>query len=355
MAIERLIDSTRRFLLEAIKEQVFPGCVLGLKLGRETAVNPLGRFTYDRNSPQVTEQTIYDVASLTKAIPVSTLALKLIEDGMLNREGKLISFVPEFTGSYRDLITINHLLTHTLDFSFRLSDIKDSGPEGILGTILSSDLRSKPGERFCYANATSILLGLVLERCTGKAIDLLASEIFFNPLGMNSTFFHNDKISREMIAPTEIDPWRGGVVQGEVHDESAWVMRPRVVGSAGLFSTVPDMLRFVSMLLEGGILDGRRYFKQETVRVMYTNQLSTEAGTETGLGWELNQKSFMGELRGRPVFGKTGFTGCAIIADPEKNAGIVLLCNHIFPRRRENRDQINRIRIGLADIVFSGL
>ena len=348
-----MIDRIRDCLSRAVSSGVFPGCAAGVVYKGRTEVVTAGRLTYDPESPAVMKDTVYDAASLTKAVPVSCLALKLIESGRLSRSEHLVRYVPEVCGPYRDLITVDHLLTHTIDFNFRLSDVKNEGPDGIMRAIFNVPMRFKPGEKFCYANATSILLGLLLECCTGKKLDILADETFFKPLGMNSTFFRNDSFSREKIAPTEIDPWRGGEVRGEVHDESAWVMRPGVVGSAGLFSTAPDMLKFIYMLLEGGEMGGKRFFRPETIQMMHTNQLSPGTGAHTGLGWELDQESFMGKNRSGSAFGKTGFTGCTIVIDPEKMAGFVLMCNHIYPRRRENRDQINRIRSGLADIVFS--
>lgn len=346
-----MIDQIRKDLQAAIDAHVFPGCVAGVYFGNRSQVLALGHLTYDSDSPLVTEETIYDVASITKAIPVSSLALKLLNDHLFSDSDRLIRYLPQFSGSYREKILIQHLLTQTLSFKFRLSDCKDMQSAGIMQKILTADFGCPPGTCFSYANATSILLGLLLEQCTGKTLDQAAAEYFFEPLAMNRTSFDVSKFDSDVIAPTEIDSWRGKLIQGEVHDESAWALRPKVVGSAGLFSTVPDLLTFVQMLIEEGTYGGRRFFNSETIFQMYTNQLSGK-DQWTGLGWELNQKSFMGRFCSESAFGKTGFTGCSVVIDPLKKAGVVFLSNHTYPRRRSSRDTINEIRCKIADNVW---
>ncbi len=349
-----MIDQIRKDLQAAIDAHVFPGCVAGVYSRNRSQVIALGHLTYDSDSPSVTEETIYDVASITKAIPVSSLALKLLNDHLIYTSDQLVSYLPQFSGSYREKILIQHLLTQTLSFKFRLSDCKDLQSAEIMQKILTADFDYPPGTCFSYANATSILLGLVLEHCTGKTLDQAAAEFFFEPLSMNRTSFDVSKLGSHNIAPTEIDSWRGKLIQGEVHDESAWALRPKVVGSAGLFSTVPDLLTFVQMLLEDGTYAGKRFFNPEIISQMYTNQLSGKDQC-TGLGWELNQKSFMGKFCSESAFGKTGFTGCSIVIDPLKKAAVVLLSNHTFPRRLGNRDIINEVRCKLADTVWKRL
>ncbi len=346
-------EAIKNYLRRCIEEKLFPGCVVGTIIRGRQEIIASGNLTYDTGSPEVTENSVYDVASITKAIPTSCLALKLVEEGRIGLQSRLIDFVPEFEGAFRDQIRIEHLLMHTLDFNFRLSDKKALPPREILGSIFKARLRTSPGTAFCYANATSILLGLAVERICGMSLDKAAYHYFFGPLGMQTTTFFPEALNRSCIAPAEDDPWRGRVICGEVHDESAWALRPDVVaGSAGLFSAVPDLLRFLEMLINGGDSGGRRIFKPETVRLMHTNALPPELGFRAALGWELGQPEFMGIRCTASRFGKTGFTGCTFIADPSCNAGFVLLTNHTFPRRREDRSAINRARSALADMVF---
>lgn len=349
-----MIDQIKSIALEAIEQHLFPGCTIGVVAHDKKWFLSLGRFTYDSTSLSVSEESIYDVASLTKVVPVSLLAFMLIERKQLTFEQKLTVWVPEFTGGYRDAITIEHLLTQTLEFDLRLSACKDLASEEILGRILTAPLRSAPGTTYAYANATSILLGLVIERVLGLPLAVAAQELLFNPLSMHRTTFHPEQCNLHEIVPTELDPWRNRSVCGEVHDESAWALRPRVVGSAGLFSTAPDMLHVVTMLLHGG--DGLlgKLFLPETVRLMYREQ-NIPGGGAIGCGWERAQPSFMGSLCSASTIGKTGFTGCSMVIDPVHSVGLVLLCNHIYPRRRTDRTLINNVRASLADALFSGL
>jgi CubicO group peptidase (beta-lactamase class C family) len=338
----------------AIVEKVFPGCVVGVISGDGVRqVLSFGSHMYDPGSPAMHEDTIFDVASITKAIPTSSLALTLIDEGKLRPDDKLITYVPEFRNSYRESVRIRHLLTQTLDFGFRLSTYKDKKPDELLDAIFTAEFKAKPGTVFYYTNATSVLLGLVVERIYGKDLATLGREIFFGPMDMSRTTFYPETFAREEIAPTEIDPWRGRMIQAEVHDESAFALRSKMAaGSAGLFSTVPDILNFTEMLLHDGTFGGRRFFSVETLDVMQTNQVDIP-GVKTGLGWELDQPRYMGRHCSPYTIGKTGFTGCVCICDRIKHRGMVLLSNYTFPSRKTDMTMINSVRSDIADIVFS--
>ena len=336
---------------KAVADRVFPGCSVGILVNGTRWCRGFGRYTYDPASPAVTPDTVYDVASVTKAIPVALLALLCIDRGFCNPGDTMITFLPEYTGAFRDDITIRHLLTHTLDFGFRLSALRDKGSDAIIAQILGAPLASPPGTVYAYANATSILLGMVVERIMKLPLGVAAEKELFRPLQMNRTTFYPETLQRDMVVPTEIDRWRGRCIQGEVHDESAFALRPRVVGSAGLFSTAADIMLCTGMLLDGGYAGERFFFGRETVALMHTNACPVR-GVCTGFGWELNQPVFMGSRCGASTFGKTGFTGCSVVIDPVRKVSIVLLANHVFPHRRGDRSLINTIRAGLADRVY---
>ena len=346
-----VIDKISVLCKSAIDRKVFPGCVVGVVAVDEVWCRAFGRHTYEADAREVHEESIYDVASVTKAVPVALLALHCMDKGMLRIEDRLIDYLPECTGTYREQITIRHLLTHTLDFGFQLSAHRHLQRDDLMEKILAAPLRSIPGTVFSYANATSILLGMVIERVTGSTLDAVAERVLFGPLGMHRSGFFPERFESKEVVPTEFDPGRGRVVHAEVHDESAHALRPKVVGSAGLFSTVPDLLKVVRMLLDGGTCSGNRLFASETVALMGTN-CSPAAGTSAGAGWELSQPAFMGTRCSGRTFGKTGFTGCSMVIDPEARAGVVLLSNHVHPRRQPDRSVINTVRREVADEVF---
>lgn len=350
--MERKVNQIETRIERALDEQVFPGCVVGMvdSSGSRTVL-PFGQYTFEPDAPEVREHTVYDIASITKAIPVSSLALQLLEQEKLHLSDRLIQYVPEFNNPDRESVLISHLLTHTLPFRFPLSSMKNQSPEAMLQAIFETPFKNRPGSVFTYSNATSILLGLVIERICGESIDVAADRAFFTPLHMKETTFHPLQIlERADIVPTEIDDWRGGVVQGEVHDESAWAL-PWAAGSAGLFSTVPDLLIFLNMLLNCGTWRGMRFFSEETVRAMSTNQIS-QIGSCTGLGWELNQQHNMGRCCSDRTIGKTGFTGCMCICDLDKGLGMVLLSNCTYPKRKPDKELINSVRRDIADLIF---
>jgi len=344
-------------ITQVIEKKIFSACAVGVvKTNGDRFVVSGGKFTFDADAQVVQENTIFDVASITKSIPTSSLALKLIDEGRLRLEDKLINFVPEFHNSDRENVLIKHLLTQTLDYDFRLSVHKDKTPEEILDVIFTTEFKSRPGTKFFYTNATSILLGFVVERIYKESLDKLGEKCFFEPLEMVQTSFTPlQKFKKEEIVPTEVQEWRGGLVQGEVHDESAHVLRKKmVVGSAGVFSTVPDLLNFLEMLLNNGSSGGRKYFSSEIMKQIQTNQLA-DIGQHAGLGWELNQPCYMGKHCSDKTFGKTGFTGCVCVCDIEREVGFVILSNYTYPTRKPDAVLINKFRSDIADIVFKNL
>jgi CubicO group peptidase (beta-lactamase class C family) len=339
---------------KAIKDRIFPGCVIGIidEPEGKREILTFGRFKYGRNSEQITPHSIFDVASITKVIPTSSLALTLIDRNIINIDEKVSHWIPEMSGKYKNEITLFHLLTHTLHYNFSLSSLKQNRPEIILNKIFSAELQSPPGKKFFYCNTTSILLGLIIERILNKKLYELASEYFFKPLVMNNTKFWNEGYLKKKTVPTEIDSWRQRIIQGEVHDESAWVLsRIMTAGSAGLFSTAEDLLIFLKMLLNNGIYNNKRYFTKELLDLIAENQIA-EIEECTGLGWELNQRRYMGNTCSKKTIGKTGFTGCVIICDLEKKKGLVLLSNYTWPQRKRNASAINAVRKSIAEIVF---
>ncbi len=349
--MKKLIENR---ISKALENKVFPGCVIGVVDHKgQRFVWPFGQYTDEKNSKSISSDSIFDVASITKAIPTASLALKLIEEKLIKLNDRVADFIPELKNSYRDEIKISHLLTQTLDYGVRLSSYKDKTADEILEIIFGFELKSKPGTRFSYSNATSILLGLVIESIKGIKLDLLARDYFFDLLKMRDTTFHPQQLDKERVVPTERDPWRGRVVHAEVHDESAFLLSQKgvVVGSAGLFSTVSDLLNFLEMLLRGGMLAGNKIFSDKTISLLNQNWLQG-LSEETSLGWELNQKFYMGQLSSDQTIGKTGFTGCSCVIDFKKNKAFVLLSNYTYPHRKPNSSLIHEVRRDIADIVW---
>ena len=320
----------------AILDNVFPGCVIGIarSFDSETLVLPFGTLAYD-SEKKVTEDTLYDMASVTKSIPLAALAHIYIAQGKLNLTDLVRTYIPELrkdrAATIQDLLLYKvhgeplSLLAHLSAKEITLRVFEQGFPE----------LRGEPQ----YSNLPAFLLSIILERITGKGLAEQGDAVLFAPLGMTHTGFFPTAPNSE-IAPTEIVD--GKEIRGIVHDESARAFASEgiAVGHAGLFSTVPDMLLFIRALLSG------KY--PEVV-----------GGAQKGLGWQLNQKYFMGKRFGPRTFGKTGFTGASVVSDTDRGIALVILSNRTYPKRPSDsydiKSAINTFRSDVADIVFNRL
>ncbi|MCL1957255.1 MAG: beta-lactamase family protein [Fibromonadales bacterium] len=293
------------------------------------------------------QSSIFDCASITKSMPTGYLALKAIEKGILSLDTPVADVLPDFAAYHDRDAKVFHLLTHSLDYRFPMSSLKNLPPQEIWQRICAHKFEIAPGELFCYGNANSILLGKVLEAVYNTPLDKLAKEKVFEPLKMQSTGWHPlEWASASCIIPTEICPWRGRELRGETHDESAWKLEQEfgALGSAGVFSTAPDILTFLEHILKDDFLT------QKLMRNAFEGNTLLQQEC-TALGFELNNPKFMGNSPS-PVFGKTGFTGTSFICQPEKKFCLVILCNYTYPVRKPNADRINEFRRGVAELCY---
>jgi len=341
----------------AIKDKVFPGAVVGAFLGDGMEfIIPVGNFTYEKDSPKVKIDTIYDLASVTKMITTSSVLLKLLDLGDIELETKISDFLSDFGNlPNKDQVNVKHLLTYTLDLDIpSTASLINKEADEIMSILVKAPLKSKPGSMHIYTNSTAVISGLFIEKVTKKNLKELSKDFFYRPLEMSHTYFDIPEDLKNQIPPTEIDNyWRNRIIQGEVHDESTSFLQSKgyYLGAAGLFSNVPDLLVFMRMLLNEGTYNGRQFFSKDLVKEMHTNQLGS-IGEERGLGWDMNSKYKMGDLSSSNVFGHTGFTGSMVLCDPVQKVVIVMLSNRTFPKRPADGKAINEVRHDIADIVF---
>lgn len=321
----------------AIAEGAAPGGALAVgRYGRLVHMKGYGTLDTVKTSAPVDENTIYDMASLTKVIATTTAAMMLEEQGMLDLDRTVASYLPEFNAPDKAAITIRMLITHRGGLEAFAALYKEfKGRDQYLTQINLRPLRSTPGTETVYSDWDLILTQLVIEKITGQTLDQFVSEKVFVPLGMAATMFNPDSarfFSR--IAPTEIDSVRGGLVHGKVHDENAWAIGG-VSGHAGLFSSARDLSVFAQMLLNGGEYNGVRIVKSSTLARWTAPQSRTSS---RALGWDTPSKgSSAGNYFSPRSFGHTGFTGTSIWIDPEKNLFVILLTNRVNPTRNNNR------------------
>ncbi len=302
----------------------------------------------DTTAPQV--HTLWDMASLTKVVALTSVLMTLVEDRRLRLDAPVQRYIPEFTGRWKRGVTVRHLLTHSSGLpSWRPLYKETASAAAALALAIATPLDTLPGRRMVYSDLGAIILGEIARRITKSPLDLYARERIFGPLGMQETYFRPDTSERPRTAPTEIDPWRQRHLRGEVHDENAFALGG-VSGHAGLFGSAHDLARLARAYLNGGTLEGRRVWSQRTIdrftRVQNA-QLSHRA-----LGWETaNGSNSGGHFMSPNAFGHTGFTGTSMWIDPENDVFVILLSNRVNPTR-ENR-RITAVRTALADSVMS--
>ena len=328
------LDSLMRV---ALAEHVAPGASLAVgRHGRIVYMESFGRLDTASASPAVDENSIYDMASLTKVIATTTAAMILEEQGLLDLDRTVASYVPEFNAPDKATITVRHIVTHSGGLeAFAPLYRQFKGREQYLEQINLRPLKSLPGTATVYSDWDLILTQLIIEKITGQTLDRFVAERIFTPLGMASTMFAPDSAAFwTRIAPTEIDSARGGLVRGKVHDENAWAIGG-VAGHAGLFSSARDLTVFAQTLLNGGEYNGVRILKPATLARWTAPQSRTSS---RALGWDTpSTNSSSGNYFSPRSFGHTGFTGTSIWIDPERGLFVILLTNRVNPKRDNQR------------------
>ncbi len=355
-----------RLLQSAVADRAFPGAVLAIgRRGSLVRFRAFGQLSYEPGAPEVRTDTLWDLASLTKVVATTTVAMTLVDEGRLDLDARVADVVPEFSGGAKDRVRVRQLLTHTggLLWWDRLYE-QLRGRSAYLERILEMDLDYPPGTKMVYSDLGIILLSEVLQRVAGEPLEAMARRRVFEPLGMRDTQYRPSVGLRPRIAPTERDPWRGRVLLGEVHDENAFALEG-VAPHAGLFSTAGDLARFAQALLNGGELDGRSVVSRSAVE-LFTRRAGVAESTRA-LGWDTptNGKdprsstpgdpgySSSGSLLSPRSFGHTGFTGTSMWMDPDRELFLILLTNRVHPTR-ENR-RISKVRARVADAVVRAL
>ncbi|HWM92527.1 MAG TPA: serine hydrolase domain-containing protein [Thermoanaerobaculia bacterium] len=333
-------------LLERYQERgAFPGGVLAVGDGKGLIhLHPFGRLSYDEDAPAVTVATLYDLASLTKVVAATTMAMILVDEGRLDLDRPVQGFLPEFR--YGD-VTVRHLLSHSSGLPALAPFFREiRGKEAYVERIQAMDLVYPTGSKSIYSDPGVILLGEILEKAAGQPLEVFVEERVFEPLGMRDTRYRPPPELRPRIAPTEEDPWRGRLIQGEVHDENTFAMGG-IAPHAGLFGTAGDLSRFAEMMLNGGIVS------RETIE-LFTRRAGIP-GSDRALGWDTKsaEGSSAGTLFSDRSFGHTGFTGTSLWIDPERQLYVILLTNRVHPTRENNL--IREVRPAVADDVVRAL
>jgi CubicO group peptidase (beta-lactamase class C family) len=339
-------DSLKQDLDRALADGAFPGAIAVVGThNRVIATYAVGHLDW-APSPTPDDHTLWDLASLTKVVGLTSGIMQLVSQGKVDVDAPLQRYFPNWTGRNKEKVTIRHLLTHTSGLpAFKAYDEITHDPDSLAKLMFSTPLDTLPGAKMVYSDIGAYMLGRTLEKVTGQTLDAYLHEHVFEPAGMHETMYRPPALLLPRIAPTEIDPRRGGLVRGMVHDERAYYLGG-VSAHAGIFSTAHDLTRFAQMYLNHGTIDGREILPPAMIAQFTVRQVADRA-----LGWQKpDGANSAGHLMSPEAFGHTGFTGTSIWMDPTNDVFIILLSNRVNPTRANTK--IGRVRVQVADAVL---
>ncbi len=333
-----------RVLTNAIAARAFPGCAFGVLAGGEIVLqDALGRFTYGKDAPSVSAGTVYDVASLTKVVATTAAAMLLDQRGLLDLNTPLGELLPGFVvgrahGDLARHVTLRHLLAHNSGLPGYVEFFRTAAtPSALFRACLELRLEAEPGAHSEYSDPGFILLGKALEVVMRERLAAWVRREIVQPLRLANTCFCPPFAARLSIPPAEEDTTlRHRRIQGEAQDENAWVLGG-AAGHAGLFSNVPDLLRFASEILCAGTVPESatarsRLFDPRTVQLFAQRQ--GPEGSSRALGWDTpSENSSSGRHFSPQSIGHLGFSGCSLWIDLDARVAVALLTNRTWPDR----------------------
>ncbi|MGA9670225.1 MAG: serine hydrolase domain-containing protein [Terracidiphilus sp.] len=360
-------DAVHRVLEDAIAAHAFPGCAFGVLAGDQIVLQAArGHLTYDEGAPAVTSETVYDVASLTKVVATTAQAMLLYQRGVLDLDAPLGEFLPGFVvgrtpGDLARHVKIRHLLAHNSGLPGYVEFFRTATtPAALFRACLELPLEAEPGVHSEYSDPGFILLGKALEVRTREYLAPWVRQEIFNPLGLNDTGFCPPPGARPAIPPTEEDSsLRHRRIQGEVQDENAWLLKG-AAGHAGLFSNVPNLLRFAAEILKASsgaarASDDSGLFTRATVELFAERQ--GPEGSSRALGWDTpSSNSSSGHHFSARSIGHLGYSGCSLWIDLDAQVAFVLLTNRTWPDRLAATTQLIReVRPAFHDAIREAL
>ncbi len=316
-------------VLKAVADKQLPGGVLWLESGGNAYHRAYGLRAIEPAAETMTEDTLFDAASLTKVVATTPSILLLLERGKLKLDAPARDYLPEFKNP--ETITVRHLLTHTSGLRPGLSRWPAwTGYDTGIRMACAETSTTKPGAAFRYSDINFILLGEIVRRVSGLPLNEFAQKELYGPLKMKDTGYLPATNRYPRVAPTE--RISGQCLRGQVHDPTARAMGG-VAGHAGVFTTAADLARYARMFLNGGELDGVRVFRPETVRLMTTPQAPAAANTVRGLGWDIDSPYAGPRGKCFPVgsYGHSGWTGTSLWIDPASRTFLIFLSNRNHP------------------------
>lgn len=337
-------ENLKNILSKGLEQGAYPCCAAAVGKGDETFFSFYGgnRALFPEKLP-LTEDTLFDMASLSKLMGTTMACLRMMEEGKISCGDKISKYFSSCFG--KEDITVFMLMTHTSGISAHMPLYLDKDMEDAVSAILSRPLAYPTGTKTVYSCMGYILLGKILEKIEGKPLDEIVKERVFVPLGMENSFYNPP--ADKVCAATEKDIFTGEMVCGVVHDENARFLKG-ISGNAGMFCTLDDTVRFAQMLSNRGA----GYLDKETFSLAVTDY-TKDFDESRGLGFQLyGGKPFPGGSNmSLGSYGHTGFTGTSLFVDNKTGVYAILLTNRVHPTRENGL--LYPIRREFYNAVFS--
>ena len=352
------IDGASRFsgvgllLREAVDRHVFPCATLEVGTSEGTLLQEAcGAQTYESASPDATIETVFDLASMTKVIATTTIVMGLVDQGRLTLDDPVRRWIADWRAIDRRTVTLADLLEHSSGLTAHLPFYRDHAGRADFEHVISTlPLEYAPRTRSIYSDLGFIVLGfLAADAADGVGLDAQFSAIV-ERLELGDIRYRPPSGWRPRTAPTEVEPWRGRLLRGEVHDENGWALGG-VAGHTGLFGTAPAVGRFARALLQ--TLAGRPRLARPSTLARFLTP-TTVPGSSRALGWDtMLPTSSCGRRLSSDAIGHTGFTGTSVWIDPRQDLYVVLLTNRVHPTR--TNEAILSFRPVLHDAIVEAL
>ena len=354
------LDAT---LGQAIKDGMIIGAVLWVERDGVAYHKAFGHRALKPEPELMTEDTIFDMASVTKVLATASAAMLCVERGLIQLDAPASTYFPDFTGEGREKITVRHLLLHTSGMPVNLNPTTQpfSNHEEATAQLCKTKPTFEPGSAFSYSSVGSMVLGVVVERVTGKRFDAFCTSEIFKPLRMNDTGFRPSGERLRRVAPSSA-PERG------LPDDTVGRLAGGIESHASLFTTTADVSRFARMMLNLGELDGVRVFKPETVRLMTSVQSPPDLRSpaadnlpvQRGLGWDINTPYrtpphdytlHRGALFPIGGYGHTGWTGQMLWIDPASRTFVIFFCNRYGGSTKDTRPAVYQMHHRISTLA----